>query len=198
MKTNSNGKEAWSKTFSGLGIAGGSSVRQTSDGGYIVVGGTYPPGGKGQLYLLKTDSNGKETWSKTFSVLNEASGGSVQQTVDRGYIVAGYTRSSPYTSWQIYLIKTDENGILSWERKFEGLGFARGFSVRQTSDRGFIVAGETDRPLNGEKMKIYLVKLEPPYYYYYKQPSFANLVGSIDFNPSLLLMGRVNRSLKNR
>ena len=57
----------WSETFGGQDSDRGSSVRQASDGGYIVVGTTRSYGaGDYDVWLIKTDANGYEQWSKTF------------------------------------------------------------------------------------------------------------------------------------
>ena len=44
----------WTKTFGGTGDDYGKSVRQTIDGGYILVGSS----------LIKADTDGNELWSK--------------------------------------------------------------------------------------------------------------------------------------
>ena len=148
IKTDSNGIEQWNKTFGRTDVDQGKSVRQTSDGGYIIAGRTRTSipfvGYRYDVWLIKTDSNGIEQWNKVFGVTETEDGGeSVQQTSDGGYIIAGNTGSYGAGSSDVWLIKTDSNGIEQWKKTFGGTGAENGYSVQQTSDGGYIIAGNT-------------------------------------------------------
>ena len=82
-------------------------------------------------------------WDKTFggSVIDYAS--SVQQTTDGGYILAGRTSSFGAGSGDAWLIKTDPNGDKLWDKTFGGLYADNIYSVQQTTDGGYILAGRT-------------------------------------------------------
>jgi len=144
IKTDATGNEQWSKTFGGSSLDVGSSATQTSDGGFIVVGGTqsYGPGSCG-VYLIKTDASGDEKWNKTFGGSSWDEGSSVKQTSDGGFIIVGYTHSYGAGYYDIYLIKTDAAGEEQWSRTFGGPSDDDGKSVWETSDGGFIIVGET-------------------------------------------------------
>ena len=81
----------------------GSSVQQTTDGGFIVTGYDGDVDVDSVMFLLKTDSQGNEQWRKTFG---DGYGLSVQQTVDGGFIVSGFDDNDDV----VFLFKTDKLG----------------------------------------------------------------------------------------
>ncbi len=157
IKTDANGNldtsfgTAGMKTFpsGSSGSAYAYCVQQIS-GGYVLAGSTTVSTGT-QAWLIKTDTAGAVSWTKTFTITG-ASGGtafSVQQTTDNGYIMAGSTTVS--TGTQAWLIKTDADGTMSWNKTFNGAGASGGtaFSVQQTTDSGYIMAGESFKGSGG-------------------------------------------------
>ena len=144
IRTDSAGNEVWSKTFGGADYDHAYSVRQTTNGGFIVVGQTSSFGtGSSDVWLIKTDSSGNEVWSKTFGGALPDSGMSAHQTSDGGFVIAGKTGSYGAGSWDVWLIKTDSSGNEVWSKTFGGTSSDSGESVQQTTDGGFIVVGHT-------------------------------------------------------
>jgi hypothetical protein len=156
IKTDANGSIQWAKTYGGTDWDEAYSVQQTSDGGYILAGGTYSFGAGGaDIFLIKTDANGNIIWAKTYGGTYGAY--SVQQTSDGGYILAGSTGFGPY--YDIFLIKTDANGNIQWAKTYGGTDEDRAYSVQQTSDGGYIVVGRT-LSFGAGGLDIFLIKTD--------------------------------------
>lgn len=148
IKTDSNGNKDWDKIFGTDDRECGSSVAQTSDGGYIITGYTTSYGAGGEdVWLIKTDSNGNEIWNKTFGGVNDETGYFVVQTSDGGYFITGKTESYGTGIVNLWLIKTDSKGNVEWN-------FTKDLLIpehicyvtysclgKQTSDEGYIIAG---------------------------------------------------------
>lgn len=139
IKADSLGDTLWTKVYGDTSGEGGYSVQQTADGGYIITGFTASFGNGLQVYLVKTDSLGDTLWTKIFGSAGRDRGRSVQQTLDRGYIIAGDI-SYPVDCDPIYLIKTDSLGDTLWSRIY-GTNWYFGRSVQQTQDNGYVVVG---------------------------------------------------------
>ena len=142
----------WEKSIGGEGEDYASSVRQTSGGGYIIAGSTRSYG-IGNCWLVKTDQNGTELWNTTFGEGTFDVADSVLQTSDGGYILAGCTLNYS-TMEDFYVVKTDSNGNLQWERIFSGTGLDRAYCIQQTSDNGYIITGYTNTFNDGWLIKI--------------------------------------------
>ena len=151
--------EEWNKTFGASGSDEGCSVLPTSDGGYIITGGTDSYGAIEDVWLIKTDSRGNKEWSRAFGALKFDGGNSVQQTTDGGYIITGVTWSYSAGYNDVWLIKTDSKGNMEWSKRFGGQEMDAGLEVQQTTDMGFIIIGSTDSYGAG-KDDVWLIKTD--------------------------------------
>ncbi len=144
IKTDATGQVSWTETFDDDGDEEFRSVQQTSDGGYILAGETHGMGAeRSDVWLVKTDEKGEEIWRKTFGGDGHDNGYCVQQTSDGGYIIVGTTESYGAGEGDVWLIKTNVLGGTVWTKTFGGCGIDMGYSVQQTADGGYIIAGRT-------------------------------------------------------
>jgi len=145
IKTNSVGDTIWTKIYGDNEDSSGDCIRQTSDGGYIILG-TFETTSSGptNLWLLKTDQNGDTLWTKKYGGNNNEYGESVQITSDGSYIILATTESFGAGGEDIWLIKTTNTGNTTWIKTFGGIDNDDGVSVEQTTDNGYIISGKTE------------------------------------------------------
>jgi len=160
IKTDATGSKEWERTFGGSEDDWGYSVQQTSDGGYVLFGGTWSCGtGDGDFWLIKTDAQGNKEWDRTFGGSDIDWGWSIQQTSDGGYILLGYTESYDTGDGDFWLIKIDVQGNKEWERAFGGSEDEQGYSVQQIKDAGYILLGHT-YSYGAGKADVWLIKTD--------------------------------------
>jgi hypothetical protein len=132
--------EKWNMTYGGEKDDGAYSVIQTSDGGFAAAGftGSFGAGGT-DMWLVKTASDGRLQWSKTYGGVGDDSANCVIQTADGGYLLAGYTNSD-VQSQSAWIVKTDASGNTKWSKKLPGTSAN---SVIITPDGGYALAVES-------------------------------------------------------
>jgi hypothetical protein len=146
IKTDADGNEEWNRTFGGTDDDWGGSVWPTEDGGYIVTGDTHSfgPGGF-DIWLIKTDSGGHEVWRRIFGEAgSDDTGYGVRQTCDGGYAVTGTQTNLDTGDTDAWLIETDPDGYILRDMIYGGGNGDWAYTVHQTFDGGFAVAGCTD------------------------------------------------------
>ena len=156
VKLDSNGKIEWQRVLGGSKFDYANDIQQTFDGGYIIAGHTNSNDGditdlKGPqaFWVVKLDRKGNIQWEKTFEGSEGEAAYSIQQTVEGGYIAAGYTASSDgdiigkHVSWyeDAWIVKLDPNGKIEWQKVLGGEDWDEAWSIQQTLDLGYVVAG---------------------------------------------------------
>ena len=160
--------KVWDYRFGGTAWDYLRSFQLTSDGGFILGGVSYSNigGDKTQnnygdedYWIVKTDSNGNKLWDKDFGGTDQEQFYSIQQTLDGGYILGGYSVSNIGGSktenicggCDYWIIKTDSLGNKQWDKDFGGSNYDILFSIQQTSDAGFILGGASNSDSSGNK-----------------------------------------------
>jgi hypothetical protein len=150
----------FAKTIGGSDWDEASSIIQSSDGGYVVAGFTRSFGaGYWDIYVVKLDSGGNVQWTKTIGGSNDDEAWSIIQSSDGGYVVAGSTRSFGAGGYDFYVVKLDSGGNVQWTKTIGGSDFDAAYSIIQSSDGGYVVAGRT-RSFGAGGWDIYVVKMD--------------------------------------
>jgi len=142
VKTDLTGEIEWDRIMCGSLLAYGSSVIQTEDGGYCVVGGKRSVTDEGDGYLVKMDPDGNDEWTHTYNYSYSDRTASVIQTVEGDYVVSGTTLFGNGAQ-DIWVFRVDSYGNLVWNHTYGGAENEIGGLVRQTNDGGFVVTGRT-------------------------------------------------------
>ena len=160
----------WDRTFGGDDDELAHAVRQTADGGYVIVGETQSFGaGSQDVWLLKLDADGNEEWNRAYGGAENDIAHDIQLTRDGGYVLTGEThsfRTDSAVKSDFWLVKTDALGNEEWNRRHGNVelpGIAdlttvdEAHAVRQTEDGGYILAGWT---MAGPSNDFWLVKTD--------------------------------------
>ena len=149
IKIDSDGNEIWNQSYGGNGTDIIRSIVLT-DNGYLLAGNTNSYGnGNNDIFIIKVDQAGVQQWSQTYGGNGTDVGRSISKVVDGGYIITGYTDSfGNSSSFNIWLIKIDENGNLIWDKTYGENGDDRALDGHQTLDGGYVLTGFSDSNSN--------------------------------------------------
>ncbi len=131
-------------SFGGVNNDVAEEIKATSDGGYIVIGSTSSnSSGNTDAYLLKVDSNCTYQWSKALGGTNNDWGYAVEETHDKGFIIALTSNSYGSGGYDAVLMKRDSLGKYQWKKTYGGNDWDFAYDVTQTYDSGYVFCGET-------------------------------------------------------
>jgi hypothetical protein len=111
-------------------------------------------------------------WQKCYGGSFVEIGRSVEQTIDGGYVIAGFTDSNDsnvsgnHGYGDYWVVKTDQSGMIQWQKCYGGSSYDDAFCIKQTIDGGYIIAGIT-QSYDGEvtgihgQQDIWIVKIDP-------------------------------------
>lgn len=161
VKLNRLGDTLWIKYFDGGGFDIGKSVKLINGGTFILAATTFDTlNFKKVIWIIKTNDFGDSIWSKKISGIDDYEVNDVSQTNDGGFILTGDVYNSSTNEGDLLLIKTDSLGDVKWTKTFSHNYNDEGKSVRQTSDGGYIIVGNTDNIVTSGEWDIYLIKTD--------------------------------------
>lgn len=144
VKTDAYGNMEWQQTFGGPRSDGASAVIETGSG-FVLVGSTRSDGaGETDVWLVKTDVNGKMEWQQTFGGPEIDVIRSFIKTTDNGFALFGYTSSYGAGGWDSWFVKTDSNGNMEWQQTYgESKDDAAWSGIQTAGDGGYALIGYT-------------------------------------------------------
>lgn len=145
VKTDQNGNQQWVRNYGGANYdcPYANTLIITRDGGYAMAGYTNSSGaGLRDMYFVKTDASGNVQWTKTYGGSGYDEAHAIIQTNDGGYALAGETDSYG-GNVQCWLVKTDSSGNAQWNRTYGGASWDKAYSLVQTDEGGYALAGYT-------------------------------------------------------
>ena len=150
LKTDSFGDTMWTQVYGRRQdeYALTEALAQTRDGGFLIPGTWESHGMESSgVFLIRTDSLGETLWTRPVPGLRGVPR-DAKQTHDGGFIVTG--RTAIDTLGYIYAIRCDSLGSILWVTYNHGVRSAWAYSVQQTADCGFVIAGSTYVPGRGD------------------------------------------------
>ena len=161
IKLDEQGNQVWDKTYGGSGGDEAYSLIQTTDGGYAVAGWNDSKGaGNRDAWVIKLDNQGNRVWDKTYGGSANDGAWALIQTTDGGYAVAGWTSSKGAHEEDFWIIKLNEQGNQVWDRTYGGSGYDEAYSIIQTTDGGYAVAGPTNIIRGAGGADFWVIKLD--------------------------------------
>jgi len=182
VKMDKDGNLEWEKSYGGSASDIAWGIRQTKDNGYFVTGYSESQDGevtgnhgKDDYWIIKIDSIGNLKWEKSYGGSSTDWAYSSDLTKDGGLVVVGLTFSvdgdvsGNHGQYDFWVIKIDSTGKLAWQKSLGGSNGDAANSVKQTSDGGYIIVGNTlsndgdvslNHDPNGSTLDYWVVKLD--------------------------------------
>ena len=160
LKLDAVGNVDWQHAYRTSGRDFGDDIEPTSDGGFILGGGTDPPpiDGPTQGRIIKLDAFGAIEWQHTYAHL--ANFRAIEPTADGGYVAAGGWDVAATGQADWWLAKLASDGSPVWQRTLGGPADETAFDVVPTSDGGYIAVGNT-RSAGAGMTDAWVVRLDP-------------------------------------
>ena len=146
VRVNSQGETLWTRLYSGPEGQSLQAVCETPDRGFFAVGSAFDTLlSHNAVYLVRTDSNGAITWTRSISLPGAGTQATALcETHDSGYVVAGQIDWGD--SARAWLVKLDASADTVWTSVLPGRGREQAKEIWQTADGGYVIAGTSDAP----------------------------------------------------
>ncbi|MGZ4041517.1 MAG: T9SS type A sorting domain-containing protein, partial [Bacteroidia bacterium] len=156
-RLNPSGDLIWQKSLGGTLDDNAYSIKETADKGFIIAGSTGCTDGDvtynhgySDYWVVKLDSSGNIQWQKTYGGSLYETALCIEQTKDLGFIISGHSDSNDgdvtnaHSGDDCWIVKTDSYGVIQWQKTYGGSNDDWAWSIQQTTDNGYIVAGASN------------------------------------------------------
>ncbi|MEL6863875.1 MAG: T9SS type A sorting domain-containing protein [Bacteroidota bacterium] len=158
IKTDADGELIWANTYGSTverDLAAG--LVEATDGGFVSVGSSNGFAPSSQVFLFKTNAEGQELWSRHFGGAWSDRANHIIRTNDGGYLLSGcFDCTSFNSSSEIYLVKTDANGLAEWDRTYS-VG-AEAYAALEMPNGDFVVAAVSDNNIQDDLGEVILLR----------------------------------------
>ncbi|MEK6152754.1 hypothetical protein WIW50_05820 [Flavobacteriaceae bacterium 3-367] len=156
VKVSNTGDLVWERSFGGSGIDKSYGIARTSDNAYVITGNTFSTdtdisknNGESDVWLIKVDDNGNLIWERTYGGTLFDAARKVRALADGGFLVSGNSKSTDLNATSnagendLWVIRTDSEGNLTWQHSYGGSGLDYGFDALENPDKSILLVGET-------------------------------------------------------
>jgi hypothetical protein len=155
IKLDPSGIMQWQKAAGGTELDNASGVKQTLDGGYVVVGSTFSQNGDvtgfhvgtgSDVWVIRLDGNGNILWQKCLGGSSVDQGIRISQTLDDGFVLCGYAQSDDgdvtgnHGAGDCWVVKLDPNATITWQNCFGGTNFDSGLDIVELADQSILLS----------------------------------------------------------
>jgi hypothetical protein len=169
IKLDANGNKVWDKTLGGTGAEAPFAIAETPDGGCIVAGESTSPasgdktennfGGFQDCWVIRLNNNGQKLWDKIYGGTGAEAFYSVSNTLDGGFIFGGVSNSGVSGNKtepsrggnDCWLVKTDANGNIQWDKTYGGDKSEEVYSIKQLGSGDYIIGAYSESGISGDK-----------------------------------------------
>lgn len=110
--------------------------------------------------LIKTGQDGQELWTKTFQAEGNDLAQSIKSAINGGYYLFGSSQSYGAGSYDMVLMKVDDNGEEEWYKTYGGIDYEYGMSMDESTTGDLYLFGSTKSFGLEESPDYYLVKTD--------------------------------------
>jgi hypothetical protein len=159
LRLDRNGDKLWDFSFGGDAQDILTDVQPTGEGGFVLAGfslspqsgnKTSPGFGQRDYWLIRVNAAGHKLWEKSYGTTNSETLRSVQVLTDGGFVLSGDV-SYPRAPADWWILRTDANGNLIWERTLGGSNLDQVPIVRVMPNGDFCVGGFSASPVGGDR-----------------------------------------------